>query len=903
MTSTSLSLLRRGGVAALALTLLAGSLVLSDDASAEAAPAASPPAALATPAAPTSTTAAVTGCRTTSDRHPWGEQPLRTWTPNNTQPGAGTVGNPGIAQGGPFSARLVSAHGRDTAISKEFVTLERADGCRRTYPAVSFGSADRDVIAKQRARHPSVADPQRYALFADPAFVTRAHLADGRAEVVETQHFAIWYGVDESAFSYRWQAERGIEWDAGVADLGRWMEQTWMESRDVAGAPMPYAGSTDKRKVNIYLCGTGLPFFSDTGDCGASAGSRSIFVSAVYILDGSSTMVHEFGHTLQEFTGGFTGALPGVGKIWEGHANWLSATLGSYFNIWYLQNLENGPTWQTNYYGTFPLLQQLHQDDDTRDLVWRAWQENLRTPDGQSREEFIETIVRLGEADGVYPAGYRTFADEIGWYGARLAASDFEQGGVLTDTTTYAQEGSRYVGLNVTDARSTYSSPAARPLWQFGTHLVPLTVDPGATSVRVTLTGQQKAVTAGWRYALVSVARDGTPSYSDLGAYTPTSIGSTVSLSPGGAATVFLAVSATPDGYERLGDRDQPEKAPTTFPYTVALDGAAPRLPGSGTCLGPYSAPDAANLNWNTNGRFTYDQRCAAIGPSVSVTRHPQGARVTAGASATFTAAATGREGMTSRWQVLEPTSARWVAVAGSAEQVTLPAGRPDGTLVRLLTRGADGALVASRTARLTVTPAPVATTTTLTVDRATQPHATSTPLTATARVTTATGATASGTVTFSRGTTTLPPVTLAGGVARTALPPTTPAGPHSLVATFTPTTPALSPSTSRAIPVTVTKATSSTTATSATKVVRGSRTPVTVTVTVPGVPAPTGGIDVTSAGKRIAGTTLSAAQKGRVTVSLPGFATPGTYTVTVRFSGSSDVSASASAPLRITVR
>ncbi|WP_223121528.1 hypothetical protein, partial [Pseudomonas viridiflava] len=40
------------------------------------------------------------GCQSLLQRYPWGTaQPLRTWTPNNTQAGAGKPNNAGIAQG------------------------------------------------------------------------------------------------------------------------------------------------------------------------------------------------------------------------------------------------------------------------------------------------------------------------------------------------------------------------------------------------------------------------------------------------------------------------------------------------------------------------------------------------------------------------------------------------------------------------------------------------------------------------------------------------------------------------------------------------------------------------------------------------------------------------------------
>lgn len=811
MNSSSVPGLRRRFVAAAtALVVIAGaSIVTAAPATARGVPSAVPSAAgLATDAVP-SAPVAVTGCRTTSTTYPWGREELRNWTPVDTQPGGGSVDDPGIARGAPFSARIISAFGRDTEISKELVTLEDTTGCRRTWPVASFSAPDRQVVARERTAHRPAADSASYALFHDPAFVTASDVDAGRASVHETQHFAIWFGGDTSAFSYQLQEERGVDLRSAVATLGDWMEETWLTVRDQTGAPMPYADDADKRKVNIYVCGTGLPWFSDTGDCGASAGSRSMFVSARYILNGSSTMVHEFAHVLQDFTGGFTGGAPGVGNIWEGHANWVSASTGTYFNVWYFQNLENGPDWHTNYYGMFPLLLQLSQSDRTRDLVWRAWRENLRANDGASEELFVETVVRSGQSEGIYPHGFRSFADEIGWYGARLAASDFQQSQVFKDTQTGNQEGSRFVGLNGTDERDTWSSSSDRPLWQYGSHLIPLTVEPDTSAIRLRLRGETTEQVAGWRYALVSVGADGAPRYSSLGAADPAD-GDVVTLpTTGDPARYYLAVSSTPDRLERLGDADDPDPAPTTFPYSVTLQGARPTLPGAGTCLGPYDRADAANLNWHTNGHHTHDRHCNRIGPAARFTLNPADVHVPTGSSATFTAAATHREGTEFRWQVLEPSASRWTDVAGTPSRLTLPPGRPDGTLVRSVAVGADGAVIPSGAARLTVVPHDDRTTTTLRLDRTEQTYRTGQSARATVTVTTSGGTAVDGRVTLLDGASSIASAPAgSSGTATVSIPSTLVHGRHELRAAYVPSNTATSRSMSAQVVLTVTKAT-----------------------------------------------------------------------------------------------
>jgi hypothetical protein len=664
-----------------------------------------PTQAASLPAPAAASEASAGACMTASNDSPWGVAALRIWTPNNAQPGAGTVGNPGIAEGAPFEARLVRAHGRDTANSKEMVLLERADGCRSAFPSTSFIEADRAVVRAALLANPPAPDPASYDLFVDPAFVTPSQLDSGVVEVHETQHFAIWNGTDTTAFSYRWQQDRGVRWQAGVETLATWMEESYISARDITGAPMPYAGTAEKKKINIYVCGTGLPWFDDKGDCGASAGSNSMFVSAVYIADGSSTMVHEFGHVLQFFTGGFTGELDGVGKIFETHANWLSASLNPFFNIWYYQNLERGPEWWTNYYGAFPLLLQLSEQDNTRDLIWRAWQENRRGPDGQSEEDLLETVVRLGEQDGVYPNGFASFADDLGRYGGRLAANDFLQGKVFADTTSYRQEASRYVGLTPTDGIGAFIAPQDRPLWQFGSHVVPITPVPSATEIRVTLTGAAQTDAAGWRYVLTGVKPGSAPIYSTLGRAGNVDAGATIALPVEAGREYFLAVTATPTSHESLGGQDIPTTPPTTYPYSVTLVGAQPQLPGTGTCLGPFTGPDAVNLSFGTNGQLPYDQPCASIGATVTIDRGPADVTAAPGSAATFSADVSSPSGHTLQWQFAAPLSTRWQNITGATTtSVTLPGTSLSGTRVRVVARDNKGTAYASFPAGLTVT-------------------------------------------------------------------------------------------------------------------------------------------------------------------------------------------------------
>lgn len=544
-------------------------------------------------------------CRSVSTDLPWGRLPLRRWTPRT---GADAPA------GGPFRARLVRAHGRDTAHAPAMVLLESADGCRRAYQRRVLADDDQAYVRRVTARHPAAPDTRpEPTVWRDERFVPDGAVESGEVRRTTSRYFTFWYGTDTDAFSYRWVADRGERWDRVLATAARWGDESYALIRDVLDAPMPYDDAPERRKLNVYVCGTGMTFpdHDDQGDCGASAGAQSMFVSVTYLQDGSTTFVHELAHVLQDFSGGFRGP-ESTGAIWEGHANWVDASLTPGFNIWYWQNLENGPTWWTSRYGMFPLLLQLSSRPGTRDLVWRAWFENDRAVNGDTTEDFLETVVRLGREDGVYPRSWASFADETGWYGARLAARDFEQRQVFTKTMGWHQEASRYVGLRPTGTARTWASSTERPLWQYGTHVVPLDVDGSAKELRLSLRGLTERAGAGWRYALVRVPRDGTDTglrYSGLGAAGGLERGRTVRLDVRDDADHFLAVTATPTTYARL-EGDDPRPAPTTFPYRVRVDGASPSLPGSGSCLGPYTGPDAANLNWHTNGNVTYDQAC-----------------------------------------------------------------------------------------------------------------------------------------------------------------------------------------------------------------------------------------------------------------------------------------------------
>ena len=104
------------------------------------------------------------------------------------------------------------------------------------------------------------------------------------------------------------------------------------------------------------------------------------------------------------------------------------ARTGSHFDF-----LEFGPLYSPARYGANPILAYLFEKDDTRALVFGAWQRDRRDAAGMGLEDYVPAFVRIGQEDGVYPKGYASFANDMGWYGARLVTMDFVKQAVLND--------------------------------------------------------------------------------------------------------------------------------------------------------------------------------------------------------------------------------------------------------------------------------------------------------------------------------------------------------------------------------------------------------------------------------------------------------------------------------------
>lgn len=183
-----------------------------------------------------------------------------------------------------------------------------------------------------------------------------------------------------------------------------------------------------------------------------------------------------------------------------------------------------------------------------------------------------------------------------------------------------------------------------------------------------------------------------------------------------------------------------------------------------------------------------------------------------------------------------------------------------------------------------------VASTVNLSVSKAKQVYASTSPATLTAAVTVAAGGARSGSVEFRRGTEVLGTSAVsASGTAQLTLPRKLAVGTHAFSAVFHPGSTKVSRSTSTASSLRVTKAKAKlSTKLVTSKVTRSSRAKLRVTVKVAGVAKPTGKVKVTWAKgkKKVSKTvTLRAKHKGTLTVKLPRLA-KGTYKVGTVYRG-----------------
>lgn len=539
------------------------------------------------------------GCRSRTDAAPWGRYPLRRWTPVQIAPRPPKLdedshATAGMATGAPFRARLVQAYGVDQGEARRMVEMVTAAGCYRAFRADSFSSADRAFVDAEIARHPTAPDPASYATVLEPGQVEPGDLEAGTIGKYETQHFVFWYGTNPAGESYAFVRKKGEDWQTFLKRAGDWAERVWYWSRDLTRAPMPYADAPpgDRRRIAIYIYGTGRPHVPD-GDLTTHIpnASPAMWMSAEVLSARPQAVAHEFGHVIEYYSGGLRDT-PSAGPIWESTANWLGDLLVPAATTWianYGSHLNRGPLWSDARYGAFPFINMLFEDRRTRPLVWGVWTQNARAAGGASTEDFVPTLLRLGRASGAYPRGMRSFADDMGWYGARLVTLDFMNQRALLDAaaaTRFLFGGTRWASLVPGDRPGRFVPQPDQVLHQFGSDLVPLAVTGHDAMVTVRLTGGTTARDAAWRFALVAVRGEAEVSYSRLGSVEGAG-SATLRYRVPADARLYLAITATPGVYESLGWQEPGSTAGARFPYAVEITGATPRLKGEVDCAKP----------------------------------------------------------------------------------------------------------------------------------------------------------------------------------------------------------------------------------------------------------------------------------------------------------------------------
>jgi hypothetical protein len=140
-----------------------------------------------------------------------------------------------------------------------------------------------------------------------------------------------------------------------------------------------------------------------------------------------------------------------------------------------------------------------------------------------------------------------------------------------------------------------------------------------------------------------------------------------------------------------------------------AISGATVSLTGAGECL--IDANQAGNANYTAAPQA---QQTLSIVPALTIATSPEDATVTAGASAVFTASASGATGV--QWEVLTVGASNWVPVSGDVSGATADTLTVLGTTLaqsgegyRAVFSNAGGS-AASGAATLTVNPPPAQT-------------------------------------------------------------------------------------------------------------------------------------------------------------------------------------------------
>lgn len=480
----------------------------------------------------------------------------RTWTLTTPWRGMTTL-----------TAAFVGTLGQQNERSKVYVVLVLDDGRKRALPLEAFSPADRaHVAARPQTAITQVPDqdytlnPKEYDTEKDKATVVLA----------TTPHFAFWWGRDESRFEK--EAEK---WkDPGFRAMNlRYFEEVWAFYRDRMRVPMPHAKDALKKKINVYVTGTGLAKHKS----GFAFGSEAIVIHPGAMLEGSSVIPHEFTHVLQFYLGGFRDN-DLVGFFWENHANWSAfqfipdypAALEVYADRAHYELNSS-----RHNYGSWPLLQYLSERPGfTQAFPYAIWQRNRRNDHGGSLEDPFQVIMRCAVEDGLFRGdGIEDFGDVVGELAAHNASWDHVMQHRLERVRGPGQPSTwnRTLLQPVDDRPFTYTPWQTHAPRQYGYNLIDLTPAPGAKRISADLQGLvEDGQRSAWRATLVAIDGAGRARYSRMWR----SGTGTLDLQPEDREWV-LAIAATPDVYVPLGFRigfNQKRR----FTYEVSFAGCTP---------------------------------------------------------------------------------------------------------------------------------------------------------------------------------------------------------------------------------------------------------------------------------------------------------------------------------------
>lgn len=469
---------------------------------------------------------------------------IRIWHPSNAPSKQW-----GIKRGEPFEAALV----RVFEEKNEIAVFRFRDRSVRAWRSDSFSEEDRILMKEMKAKAPKPPIDQRvWTTSLGPK--TQKAVDDGTAFKHETQHFAFLWGNELKSSDF-------------IKKAGEWFELVWDANEVDFKAPMPYAGDPKPKRIIVSLYGTGLPGVGK----GYANSAKSMAIDPTAMRWGSTVVSHEFTHVVHAYTGGYMVRSSG-GPMWEAFAEAgsfnFSPTQAERLHEM-LKNLNFGCQWPDSRYSNFAYIIHLWEKKRTHHLVYDIWTKNRRDKNGASEEDQIETIARIGMADGSLPLGLESFNEEIGEMGARLVTMDYINQGFLLEGTVEARKKFKSRVVASPTVSGWFDSPPDKKLYPYGVHWIAVAPDPGSRQVTVSFRGNSEAPDAKWRVTLVAVDKNNFARYSPRVPMTGGTEGK-VSMDVKPGEDYVLVVAATPLKYRPLTWGKIPE---FDFPYLVRASG------------------------------------------------------------------------------------------------------------------------------------------------------------------------------------------------------------------------------------------------------------------------------------------------------------------------------------------